>query len=181
MTLFFYHIFQEPGIKTFNRLAIKFFGIYYITLLFSYVILIRSLPEGVCLLFFLLFVTWAGDTGAYIVGTWKGKRPFFSKISPNKTVEGALGGLVSGVMIAILCKLFFLQQISIWHCLMLGIGINFMNQTGDLSESIIKRSFGAKDSGAVLPGHGGVLDRIDSLLFAAPFLFYYIKIVMRGI
>lgn len=178
IVLFFYHILLKREITdALNQIAIKFFGVFYIALLLSYVILIRARPDGIELLFFLIFITWAGDTGAYIVGSWKGKRPLCRDISPHKTVEGALGSIVSGVLTAVLCKMFFLEQINILNCLILGVGINFMNQLGDLSESIIKRGFGVKNSGSVLPGHGGVLDRIDSLLFAAPFLFYYAKLV----
>lgn len=176
--LFFYHIsFSYKITDAFNQIAIKFFGIFYIALLFSYVILLRACSDGTNLLFFLLFVTWAGDTGAYVVGSWKGKNALCRKISPKKTIEGALGSIVSGVLISFLCRMFFLEKMSILNCLVLGVGINLMNQFGDLSESVIKRAFGVKDSGSILPGHGGVLDRIDSLLFAAPFLFYYVKIV----
>ncbi len=182
ITLFFYHFFFTGNkLKALDLIVVKIFGIFYIALLFSYVILIRALPDGVELVFFLIFITWAGDTGAYIIGSWIGKRALCPDISPKKTIEGAFGSAFFGILTAILFKMFFLKQMSILHCLMLGFGINIMNQFGDLSESMIKRSFGAKDSGSVLPGHGGMLDRIDSVLFAAPFLFYYIKTAMPGI
>ena len=177
--LFFYHITFDHKIKdAFNRIAIKVFGIFYVALLFSYVILLRARSDGTSLLFYLLFMTWAGDTGAYIIGRWKGRNALCSKISPGKTIEGALGSFVSGLLISFLCRMLFLEKISILNCLALGVGINLLNQFGDLCESLLKRSFAVKDSGSVLPGHGGVLDRIDSLMFAAPFLFYYVKIVM---
>ncbi len=177
--LFFYHITLDSDITgAGKRLALTVFGIVYIPLLFSYVILIRNLSNGVDLLFLLLFVTWAGDTGAYIIGKWQGRHALSRSISPQKTVEGALGGLVFGILTALLCRMVFLKSISIPDCLIMGIGINFMNQFGDLSESLLKRTFDVKDSGFIVPGHGGMLDRIDSLLFAAPFLFYYVTIIV---
>ena len=177
--IFFYHILFSPKVDTaLNQISIKILGIFYVALLFSYVILLRLKPEGVELVFFLICITWAGDTGAYMLGTWKGKRALSPAISPNKTIEGAMGSTVSGIVIAVVFKMFFLCQLSLIHCIVLAVGINVMNQFGDLSESLIKRTFNAKDTGNVFPGHGGVLDRIDSFLFAAPFLFYYIKIVL---
>lgn len=180
--IFFYHIVFNSNITdACHRIAIKVFGIFYIAFLSAHIILLRAHPDGINLLLFLLFVTWTGDTGAYFFGSWKGRNALCQMISPNKTLEGALGSIFAGVCMAFVCRMFFLKNISLLHCLALGIGINFMNQFGDLSESILKRAFGKKDSGSILPGHGGVFDRIDSLLFAAPFIFYYIKVVMPEI
>ena len=137
--------------------------------------LLRGRPDGVPLIFLLVLVAWAGDSGAFFFGTWMGKHRLSKRISPKKTIEGALGGLVCGVLTAVVFKLFFLQNLSLWHCLMIGVGLNIMNQFGDLCESFIKRSCVVKDSGTLFPGHGGVLDRIDSLLFAGPFLYYYLS------
>ena len=179
IVIFIYHIISPCEINEwFNRIAVKVFGIFYIALLLSYVILLRLRPSGMELVFFLICVTWAGDTGAYFIGTWKGKRLLCPVISPKKTIEGAAGSLVCGTVIALVFKLIFFVNMSIVHCFILAAGINFMNQFGDLSESLVKRTFGAKDSGTIFPGHGGILDRIDSLLFAAPFLYYYIQIVL---
>jgi phosphatidate cytidylyltransferase len=158
----------------YERVATLFFGIFYVALLFSFLILIRGLPHGVTLLFFLLFVTWAGDTGAYLTGRALGKHPLCPRVSPAKTIEGSCGGALFSIAIALVCQKTFLSHINLAHCLAMAVGINALNQIGDLSESAIKRSFKVKDSGKILPGHGGILDRIDSLLFAAPFLYYYI-------
>lgn len=155
-----------------RRMSCRLLGIFYIGLLFSYMILIRSGVQGSSLVLLLLFVTWLGDAGAYFVGTLLGKHPLCPAISPKKTVEGAIGGLVFGILAAVVCNMLLLNGTSITFGIIAGAGINIMNQLGDLSESVIKRAFGLKDSGGMFPGHGGVLDRIDSLLFAAPYLFY---------
>ena len=151
----------------------QFCGIMYVVFLGSYLVLLRGRPDGVQLIFLLLLVSWAGDSGAFGFGTWIGKQQLSKRISPKKTIEGALAGLVCGVLTAVVFKLFFLANLSMAHCLTIGIGLNVMNQFGDLCESFVKRACDVKDSGTFFPGHGGVLDRIDSLLFAAPFLFYY--------
>ncbi len=158
----------------YEQVSTLFFGIFYVALLFSFLILVRGLPHGVALIFFLLFVTWAGDTGAYLTGRTLGSHLLCPRVSPAKTIEGSCGGAVFSIAIALVCWATFLKHISVVHCLALAAGINVLNQIGDLSESAIKRSCGVKDSGKILPGHGGILDRIDSLLFAAPFLYYYI-------
>ena len=158
----------------FEQVSKLFFGIFYVALLFSFLILVRGLPHGVTLIFFLLFVTWAGDTGAYLTGRALGRHLLCPRVSPAKTIEGSCGGAVFSLAVALVCQMTFLQHISIANCLALAAGINVLNQIGDLSESAIKRSCDVKDSGKILPGHGGILDRIDSLLFAAPFLYYYI-------
>jgi len=164
------------GSIPFDRIVLLFFGIVYVSLLFSFLLLLRALPTGVSLILFLLFVTWAGDIGAYLTGRTLGSHLLCPRVSPAKTVEGSCGGLAFSLAVALVCQATFLNHISVSHAIAMAIGINVLNQLGDLSESVIKRSCGVKDSGAILPGHGGLLDRIDSLLFAAPFFYYYVRL-----
>ena len=164
------------GSVPFDRIVTLFFGIFYVALLSSFLILLRAVPAGVSLVFFLLFVTWAGDIGAYLIGRALGSHPLCPRVSPAKTVEGSCGGVLFSLAAAFGCRALFMQNITPAHCIAMAAGINILNQIGDLSESAIKRACGVKDSGRILPGHGGVLDRIDSLLFAAPFLYYYIRL-----
>ena len=179
LVLFFYHFFSDRDLRgACSLIGLQVFGIFYIALLFSYVILIRKWHDGSSVLLFFLLVTWAGDSGGYLIGSWKGRHALCRTVSPNKTIEGALGSMVLGVAAACACRVLFLGGLDLLNCLVLGAGINIMNQLGDLCESVVKRSAGAKDSGSVFPGHGGVLDRIDSLLFAAPFVFYYIAVMV---
>jgi len=161
----------------FERISRLFFGIVYVALLSTFLLLLRGTPHGVRLVFFLLFVTWAGDIGAYLVGRSLGSHRLCPQVSPAKTIEGSFGGILFSIVIALTCQATFLNTISIGHCLIMALGINVLNQIGDLSESAIKRACNVKDSGKILPGHGGILDRIDSLLFAAPFLYYYIRLI----
>ena len=153
-------------------------GLMYLPFLGSYLILLRGRPDGARLIFLLLLVAWAGDTAAFAIGSWKGRRRLSTRISPKKTIEGACASLLAGMLIALVFKLFFLEGLTAGHCLLIGLGLNILNQFGDLCESFVKRACNVKDSGTLFPGHGGVLDRIDSLLFAAPFLFYYINSVL---
>jgi len=164
----------------YERITQLFFGIFYIALLLAFLILLRGLPHGVNLIFFLLFVTWAGDTGAYLVGRSLGSHKLCPRVSPAKTIEGSLGGVACSLLIALVCHMTFIDFFSLVHCLIMALGINVLNQIGDLSESAIKRSCKVKDSGKILPGHGGIFDRIDSLLFAAPFLYYYAFILISS-
>jgi len=180
--LFFYYMFIERSIPdSVNRIAINFCGIFYVGLLLSHVILIRARSDGPSLLLLLISVTWAGDTAAYAVGSLIGRHPLCLHISPKKTIEGAVGSCAVGIITAVACGALLFEKLGIGHCLALGLGINLMNQFGDLTESVIKRACGAKDSGVLLPGHGGMLDRIDSLFFAAPFLFYYMQIIVPAL
>ena len=144
-------------------------GLLYIGLTLSYLVMTRLLPEGEWLIIFLLLVTWAGDTGAYYVGTLCGQRPLAPRISPKKTTEGLIGGLAFATVAA-----WFLPALSSLDCMMLALLLTGAGLWGDLAESAIKRSAGVKDSGGLLPGHGGMLDRIDSLLFTAPAFYYYV-------
>ncbi len=177
MLIFAGHIcLGRSGSVSFKRVSVLFFGIVYIALLSSFLLLLRALPSGSSLILFLLLVTWAGDIGAYLTGRALGSHLLCPRVSPGKTVEGSCGGMVFSLAVALACQMTFLKHISVPHCLVMAIGINILNQLGDLSESVIKRACSVKDSGTILPGHGGLLDRIDSLLFAAPFLYYYIRL-----
>jgi len=149
------------------------FGIFYVSWFFSFLIKIRFLPNGTFLAAFLLMVTKIGDVGAYIIGKGFGKNLLITRISPKKTFEGAFGGLMFSVIAAMMSK-SFLPSIPFIHLVMMGVLIGFLAQVGDLCESLIKRDCQVKDSGAHLPGLGGILDIIDSIIFTSPFFYYYL-------
>ena len=165
-------VFQDP-------FSVSFIGIVYICFSLSYLVLIRYQNDGVGWIFFVLIVLWMGDTGAYIVGSMVGRRKLCPSISPNKTVEGAVAGVLFSLLAGLTCNQLFLTEMTSIHCVILTIAIAFTGQLGDLCESVFKRERGVKDSGNLLPGHGGMLDRIDSLLFAAPLLYYYKTLLLR--
>jgi phosphatidate cytidylyltransferase len=156
------------------RWAAYIFGVLYVGLLLSHYILLRNLENGVALVFFVILVTWLSDTGGFFVGKTWGKHPLASRLSPKKTIEGLLGGVLFSVVGAILSQLTFAPFFSLGQCVMLGGGLALLGALGDLAESAIKRSVSVKDSGTIIPGHGGVLDRVDSLLFTGPAMYYYV-------
>jgi phosphatidate cytidylyltransferase len=143
-----------------------------------HLILLRSSgPVGTHLIFLLAGTIWCGDTGAYLVGRAIGKHKLGTPVSPRKTVEGTIGGLVIGTLVGFLLGAFLLKgTISLGHAAVIGFLLTVLGQLGDLSESLIKRTAGVKDSGDVIPGHGGFLDRCDSLIFSTPVLYYYLKL-----
>jgi phosphatidate cytidylyltransferase len=159
--------------------AVLLFGVAYVGLTLGHLLLTRALPEGEFLIFFVVLVTWAGDTGAYYVGVRLGRRPLAPAISPRKTVEGLLGGVALAVVAALSARAWFLPGFSIADSVTLGLLLTAAGVLGDLSESVLKRGAGVKDSGTIIPAHGGMLDRLDSLLFAAP-AFYYYMVLFRG-
>jgi len=161
------------------------FGILYVSWFFSFLVKIRFLlpgMEGDRLLAFVLLVTKAGDIGAFFVGSKFGKNPLRPRVSPNKSQEGCLGGLLFSMIFAVLFRSFLPQDISfsLLQIISVGIGLGIIGQLGDLSESLIKRDCNVKDSGKLLPGMGGVLDSIDSLLFAAPAFYLYLSAILHG-
>src|SRR5699024_5949044 len=125
--------------------------------------------SGIHLLLLILFVVWSTDTFAYLIGRKIGKTKLAPKISPNKTIEGSLGGTVSALIVAGVYLSFISFQHSFLYMLFMMFIISVVGQLGDLAESALKRYFGVKDSGRILPGHGGLLDRFDSLIFAMTF------------
>ena len=170
---------RVPLQHSFNHSAVIVMGMCYVGLGLSYLVQTRLQPKGEWLVFFLLLVTWAGDTGAYYVGTRFGQRALAPRISPRKTVEGLIGGLLSAIIIAYLARWWFLPTLSGVDCAIVAFLLTLLGMWGDLAESALKRSAGAKDSGGILPGHGGMLDRLDSLLFTAPAFYYYVTSI-RG-
>jgi phosphatidate cytidylyltransferase len=144
------------------------FGVFYVPLFLSYAVMLYGDPNGVHWVFLLLLVVAAGDTGAYYVGSYWGRHKLCPAVSPKKTVEGALGGLVANIIVGAGYTQLFLPFVSLPACLLFAVVVGAVGQAGDLFESEFKRSAGIKDSGKLLPGHGGFLDRIDALLFAAP-------------
>jgi len=157
-----------------SRIAITFLGIIYVPFLLSHVTLINKLPEGVFWILLLLATVWIGDTFALAFGSWLGRHKLSPRISPHKTVEGFFACFVGAILTVFVCRSLFLPTIGVPDALMVATGIAFFGQLGDLSESMIKRGAKVKDSGTVIPGHGGMLDRLDSFLFAAPFLYNFL-------
>ncbi|MDY0093942.1 MAG: phosphatidate cytidylyltransferase [Candidatus Vecturithrix sp.] len=156
-----------------SALAITMFGICYVVWLFNHLTFLRALPHGKHFVFYLLLIIWSGDTGAYYTGSFFGKHKLAPVISPKKTLEGALGGTAASVIASLIAKLTFLPLLSYTHALVLALLMAVIAQLGDLCESMLKRSANVKDSGTLLPGHGGILDRVDGVMFAAPVLYYY--------
>jgi phosphatidate cytidylyltransferase len=147
--------------------------IVYVGWLLGHGLLFDRLPDGAMLLLFLVGTTWAGETAAYGVGSLLGRHPLVPAISPRKTVEGAAGQLVGSTLTAAALGAWLLPQWSMATAVSAGVMLGVVGQVGDLVESVIKRSLGAKDTGGLIPGHGGVLDRLDGLMVNAPALFYY--------
>jgi phosphatidate cytidylyltransferase len=152
------------------------FGILYIAWFFSFLVKIRLLPGGTGLVTAVLVMTKLGDIGAYLVGSSFGRTPLIPRISPKKSVEGALGGLAFSIGGALMSKPLMPDSFSFFHLALVGVCMGILAQLGDLSESLMKRDCGIKDSAAVIPGIGGVLDLIDSLLFTAPVFYFYMTL-----
>ncbi len=125
-------------------------------------------------------LAWSADTGAYTVGLLVGRHPMHSRISPGKTWEGALGGAVSACLLGSLAAHFWMPSVPLWLAAVFGLVGGIVAQLGDLTESALKRACGAKDSGSWIPGHGGVLDRFDSVLFTAPYIYFCAQLIQGG-
>ena len=149
-------------------------GIVYVPLLLSFLIAIRNAPAGIIWIACILGVIFAGDISAFYCGSYLGRHKLCPAVSPGKTIEGSIGGLIGNVLIGCLIKYFFIPEISWGGGILFFLFLGLAGQVGDLFESELKRFSGVKDSSGILPGHGGFLDRIDALLFASPVAFIFI-------
>ena len=152
--------------------ALVFLGYLYVCGLLAHLAFLRGLPLGREWIYLTLLVTMSSDTLAYFVGRSLGRRKLYPAISPNKSIEGAMGGLAGALGGALIAKAWFLPGLGVLECLVLAVLLGPLAQIGDLFESMLKRSFQVKDSGGIIPGHGGILDRLDSLLFVFPPAYY---------
>lgn len=174
---------SRPEGEALKSVAATLLGAVYVGLSAGFLVGVRTMPDvasaqraGPKLLTLFFALVMMTDTGAYYVGRALGKRKLAPRISPGKTVEGAAGGFLSAIAAGPLCKATFFPELALKEALILGAAIGAMSQVGDLAESLIKRGSGVKDSSKLLPGHGGMLDRMDSILFCAPLIYYYSRL-----
>ncbi|MGN7398872.1 phosphatidate cytidylyltransferase [Cytobacillus praedii] len=155
---------------TFDDVAFSILSTLYVGIGFYYFIETRE--EGLIFIFFSLFIIWATDSGAYFIGRAIGKKKLWPEISPNKTIEGSVGGVFCAIIVALLFLLFTDIPASFIQMLLITVVLSVFGQIGDLVESALKRHYDVKDSGNIMPGHGGILDRFDSLLFVWPLIHF---------
>ena len=157
-----------------HRLALTVLGVLYVGFVTPHIVLLRhGGPDGWRWVLFTVFVAMGSDSGGYFTGRAYGRRKLLPAVSPSKTVEGSVGAIAGAMFIAVLCRVIFFPRLALAEAFGLGGAISLLAQLGDLCESALKRAFGAKDSGWIIPGHGGILDRLDSLLFPMVFVYYY--------
>lgn len=177
---------EPPVVLT--QVAFSIFALVFLPFLASFVVCLGAIPDpepmaysgtfGLGLVLLLLVATWLCDVAAYFCGRRWGKHKALERISPNKTVEGFVAGIAASTIASVLlCALFSLFTIG--HAAVLGLLLGVFGQLGDFSVSLVKRAAGQKDAGSLLPGHGGILDRVDSLLFNAPVIYLFVTIAMN--
>lgn len=181
---FLYFLFRIGDIGTVaTRISFFVTGLLYAGVLITPLALfkLRSQGDGAAWIYICLTVSWFSDTGAYFAGRFLGPvfpRKLFESVSPKKTVIGAIGGLLASILALVIAKLWYLPRLSSFDVVAIAVPANVLGQLGDLCESLIKRSVGVKDSGVLLPGHGGMLDRIDALLFVVPYAYAYAVLML---
>jgi phosphatidate cytidylyltransferase len=176
---------KEKGLAVYH-ISVTVFGVFYVAWLGSHLILLRELPHlkgldysmGFSFVIIAFVLTWCYDTGAYFIGSWFGRRPLLPSVSPGKTLEGAAGGVALSIVGILIARAVLAPYLSVPVAVGLGFVVSLVGQLGDLAESMIKRDVKIKDASMTIPGHGGVLDRFDSLLFTSPLLYYFLKYVV---
>lgn len=179
LTFFICFLRGFEGLSTLNLFVLSLTGLTYILLGFGHLLLLLNLPQGRFWILFLLATIFGTDTGAFYAGKALGRHKLIPRISPGKTWEGAVGGLFLGTILGVWVGGHF----SLAGGSLLGplaAILSLVGQFGDLLESFFKRGFGVKDSGSILPGHGGILDRVDALIFAAPWLYWFLYFKGHG-
>lgn len=177
MILLAIYVFMFPKYKDVD-ITKTFFGFVYVTVLLSFVFRIRSMESGILLSFFVLISSWGNDVFAYLVGSAIGKHKFTPKVSPNKSIEGFVGGILGAGVIGFLFGVIFADGIpfSGLYCAVIASLGSVPAVIGDLAASAIKRDNGIKDYSHLIPGHGGILDRFDSVFFTAPIIYYLVEL-----
>jgi len=170
---FAYYLLKGPLAQATTKAALTFFGALYAGLGIGALGSLRDLPHGLEWVLLAILLTFGNDTGAYFAGRALGKHKLYVEVSPNKTWEGFFGGMVFTVALVFVARATFLHQLSALDAIGLGIPCSLLGPAGDLCESMLKRAHGVKDSGWIIPGHGGLLDRVDALLFNAPYVLFY--------
>ncbi len=176
-TIFFIKLYKKNDTKPFMNIAYTFLGIIYVSLPFALIVVLANLDNKYSWQIVLgcLFLLWASDTGAYFAGTNFGKTKLFERVSPKKSWEGSIGGFCAAMVIAYFLSRYF-HDIEAWQWYIIGAIIVIAGTFGDLVESLFKRSIQIKDSGSIIPGHGGFLDRFDGLLLSVPFIIAFLKL-----
>jgi len=164
-----------------GRIGVSVFGVFAVCWTLSHLLLIRDMrPKGEYYTYYLFFLIWIVDTAAYGFGMKLGRHRLAEKISPKKSIEGAIGGFLTGIIVSILLRqIFGLYEFTVSEIAIVGLIITALAYLSDLAESLIKRDVGLKDSDVLLPGHGGILDRFDSFLLTAPLFYYYLMIFRK--
>lgn len=180
IALFFLKVITTEMKTNFGDIAISAFGIFYIIVFIAFIPLIYSLENGKFLIWYLAFAAWGTDTFAYMIGCKFGKHKL-TPVSPKKSIEGSIGGVLGAVIFSLIYTYFINRfgnmEISYLAITGISIALSVLAQIGDLSASSIKRYAGIKDFGNLIPGHGGMLDRIDSILFIAPFAYFLLTLI----
>ena len=190
LLLLIMQLFGKKPLETITNLSYAILGLVYVGWFLSHQLLLRQVVFGREYILLLFWITWLGDTGAYTFGTALGRHKLIPRVSPKKSIEGAIGGLLFSITSALLAY-FLLEEspflgkwlsspgLSLIHYLILGLILGIVGQFGDLCESLLKRGAEIKDAGGIIPGHGGLLDVMDSLLFTAPVMYYYVVYVVE--
>lgn len=167
----------EAFARHFRELVFAMFGVIYLAFLPLFLVSVRSQKDGAHWVMVFLLIVWAGDTGAYFAGKRFGKRKLYAEISPKKTIEGGAGGLAAGLAATLLYKLLFFRSMGWLAVALIPLVVGTASAIGDLCESFLKRAFDRKDSGTLLPGHGGFLDRFDGIIFSLPVMYACIRLL----
>lgn len=176
MLLMFTYVFGFPKYTT-EQIAVGFFGLFYVSIMLSYIYQVRTVSNGEILVWLIFIGAWGSDTCAYCVGMLLGKHKVAPKLSPKKSVEGCIGGVIGAALIGFIYATIFKGSLTELpnpglEFAIIGAASSVISQIGDLAASAIKRNHNIKDYGTLIPGHGGILDRFDSIIFTAPIVYY---------